>query len=153
MSPDNVIESVTNGRGESMRKAILVGALVGLLLGLAWPWITNADARNGCNSRACEERVARKQCSQTRVVPCIRRAALHYRQSFPDMLRVARCESSLDPYNEYAGHRGLFQFNYPGTWNTTKYAKHDPYSAKWNSLAAAWMWSRKPSRRNEWACR
>lgn len=28
-----------------MRKAILVGALVGLLLGLAWPWITSADAR------------------------------------------------------------------------------------------------------------
>lgn len=132
-----------------MKAAIAVGVIVGVLIGLM-----AADAKAGkgrCNSRACEERVARKQCSQARVVPCIRRAALHYRQPFADMLRVARCESSLDPYNEYAGHRGLFQFNYPGTWNTTKYSTHDPYSAKWNSLAAAWMW--KQGRRSEWQCR
>lgn len=121
---------------------------------LAWTLfvaLSEANASTGCNSRACVERVARKQCSQTRVVPCIRRAALHYRQSFQDMLRVARCESSLDPYNEYAGHHGLFQY-LESTWASTPYGKRDIYSAKWQSLATGWMWSRKPSRRNEWAC-
>ena len=110
-----------------------------------------AEARKGCNTLACEKRVALKQCSQKRVVPCIRYAALRYRQPVGDMLRVARCESGLNPYAVgFRIHRGLFQFNYPGTWNTTPYAGRNPFSAKWNSLAAAWMWS--VGRRSEWEC-
>lgn len=128
-----------------MRRVVLAVAVAGAFVPTA-----QADAKKqGCNSVKCEERVARKQCSQQRVVPCIRRAALHYQQSFPDLLRVARCESSLDPYNEYAGHYGLFQF-LPSTFATTKYAGRDINSAKWNSLAAAWMWAN--GRRGEWAC-
>jgi hypothetical protein len=110
-----------------------------------------AEAKNGgCSSSACIERVARKQCSQTRVVPCIRRAALRHGQPYADALRVARCESSLDPYNEYAGHYGLYQF-LGSTWATTPYGFRWIYSAKWQALAAMWMWAH--GRRGEWACR
>lgn len=83
-------------------------------------------------------------------MPCIVKAARRYGQPVEDALRVARCESSLDPHNEYLGHLGVFQFLYPGTWDTTPYAGKDVYSAKWNSLAAMWMWSH--GRRSEWQC-
>ena len=110
----------------------------------------SSNAHEGCHSSRCVERVARKQCSQTRVVPCIRRAALHYRQSFSDLLRVGRCESGLDPYAVGFGvHHGLFQF-LPSTWQTTRYRWRWVYSAKWNALAAAWMW--RQGRRGEWQC-
>ena len=108
-----------------------------------------AQAKPGCRSQACVERVARKQCNQTHVVACIRRAAIHHHQPFADALRVARCESSLDPYNEYVGHHGLYQF-LTSTWATTPYRGHWIYSAKWQSLAAMWMW--RVGRRSEWQC-
>lgn len=106
----------------------------------------------GCRSTTCLERVARKQCSQKRVVPCIRRAALHYHQPFYDLLRVARCESTLNPWARNGVHAGLFQFRVatPSTWATTPYARKNPFRAKWSSLAAAWAWS--VGRRSEWQC-
>lgn len=110
-----------------------------------------AQAKPGCHSSSCVERVARKQCSQTRVVPCIRRAAIHWRVSFPMLLRKARCESSLNPYAVgFAVHHGLFQF-LPSTWRSTPYGSRWIHSAKWNSLAAAWM--HRVGRGGEWACR
>ncbi len=78
-------------------------------------------------------------CSNRNVMACIREAAAFYRQPLTDAIRVARCESGFDPHNSYTGHLGLFQFLYPGTWNTTPYRDHDVYSAKWNALAAMWM--------------
>jgi len=114
---------------------------------------SSVAARERCNTTSCNERVARKACSQTRVVSCIRRAALRWRVSFSMLLRKARCESGLDPYAVGFGvHRGLFQFNWPGTWATTPYRRRDVFSAKWNSLAAAWMHSSRVNRGNEWAC-
>ena len=132
---------------------VIRGRLIVLAVLTTALWFpAQAEARKGCNTLACEKRVALKQCSQKRVVPCIRYAALRYRQSFTDMMRVARCESGLNPYAVgFRIHRGLFQFNYPGTWNTTPYAGRNPFSAKWNSLAAAWTWSQ--GRRGEWQCR
>lgn len=56
----------------------------------------------------------------------------------------------MDPHNAYTDHYGLFQFLYPSTWDTTPYARRDVWSAKWNSLAAMWMWAN--GRRGEWAC-
>lgn len=110
------------------------------------------EAKHGCDTRACQQRVAKKQCSQKRVIPCIRRAALHHRVNFRMLLRKARCESRLNPYAVgFRIHRGLFQFNFPGTWGTTPYRRHDPFRAKWNALAAAWM--HKQGRGNEWQCR
>ena len=69
----------------------------------------------------------------------------------PDMLRVAKCESNLNPFNVTAPHfaTGLFQF-LPSTWATTPYAERDIFDPEVNAYAAAWMWS--VGRRNEWAC-
>lgn len=98
------------------------------------------------------ERVAAAHCERGRVVSCIHRAALHQRQSFGAMLAVGRCESRLNPAarNPQSDATGLFQILFPGTWNTTPYARRSPWSAKWNALAAAWMWAR--GRRGEWVC-
>lgn len=123
------------------------------------------DARDGCQTRSCEERVARKQCSQVRVVPCIRRAALHWRVDFSMLLRKARCESGLNPYaiNGLPRNRvpismaallgrsaGVMQF-IPSTWGTTPYAGRSIWSAEWSSLAAGWM--HHVNRGSEWSCR
>ncbi len=120
-----------------------------LVLLLAVP---TADARHGkrCHGRSCHERVAAKQCSQKRVVPCIRRAAFRWHVSFPMLLRKARCESTLNPYARNGVHAGLFQFNYPGTWSTTPYRARNPYRAKWNALAAGYM--HRVGRGSEWSC-
>jgi soluble lytic murein transglycosylase-like protein len=67
------------------------------------------------------------------------------------MLRVARCESNLDPYNVTPPYSasGLFQF-LPGTWASTPYANDDIFDPVANANAAGWMWS--VGRRNEWVC-
>lgn len=110
-------------------------------------------AAAGCQTQRCEERVARKQCSQTRVVPCIRRAAIHWRVDFQMLLRKARCESTLNPLAANGVHAGLFQFRVaaPSTWASTPYARRSPWRAKWNALAAAWM--HRVGRGGEWSCR
>lgn len=113
----------------------------------------HAHARASCHARSCIERVARKQCSQTRPVPCIRRAAMHWRVSFVMLLRKARCESRLNPFAANGVHAGLFQFRVaaPSTWSTTPYARRSPWRAKWSALAAGWM--HHVGRGREWACR
>jgi soluble lytic murein transglycosylase-like protein len=108
------------------------------------------EAKSDCQTRACEQRVAAKQCSQSRVVPCIRRAALRYRVSYQMLLRKARCESNLNPYaRNPSGSSGLFQF-LPSTWATTPYAGRSIWSARWNALAAGWMHA--AGRGGEWVC-
>ena len=85
------------------------------------------------------------------IVPIIYAAADAYGQSREDMLRVARCESGLDPNQVTPPYQasGLFQF-LPGTWATTPYASQDIFDPVANANAAAWMWS--VGRRNEWVC-
>lgn len=112
--------------------------------------VAPVEARVNCNKQ-CQQRVAKKQCSQKRVIPCIRHASLRWNVNIHMLLRKARCESGLNPYAVgFIIHRGLFQFNFPGTWGTTPYAKHDPFRALWNSLAAAWM--HHVGRGGEWQC-
>ncbi len=85
------------------------------------------------------------------IVDIIYAAADRYGQPREDMLRVAQCESALDPnaVNPYSGTSGLFQFM-PSTWQTTPYADQNIFDATANANAAAWMWS--VGRRGEWAC-
>lgn len=85
------------------------------------------------------------------IIGIIYAAADAYGQPREDMLRVARCESVLDPnaVNPYSNASGLFQF-LPGTWATTPYADQDIFDPVANANAAAWMWS--VGRRNEWVC-
>jgi hypothetical protein len=89
--------------------------------------------------------------SQQQMIDIIYAAADTYGQPRADMLRVARCESVLDPraVNATSGASGLFQFM-PGTWKSTPFAGEDIFDPEANANAAAWMWS--VGRRNEWHC-
>ena len=89
-------------------------------------------------------------CSQRNVRPCIWLAAKRYHVSYALLLRKARCESTLNPYAVGGVNRGLFQFNWPGTWRSTPYGRHSVFSARWNALAAAWMHAH--GRGGEWSC-
>lgn len=114
-----------------------------------------ANARPGCHSRACSERVARKHCSNRHPHWCVERAILTYRLDGWQaswMRRIPGCESGWDPHavnGGGSGSLGLYQFM-PGTWASTPYGRHSPFSAKWASLAAAWMV--RAGRSREWVC-
>lgn len=66
-------------------------------------------------------------------------------------LRVARCESNYNPnaVNQWSGTEGLFQFM-PSTWRGTPYGQYNVFSAKYNSLGAAWLYSRQGG--SPWQC-
>lgn len=85
------------------------------------------------------------------IVSIIYAAAAAYGQSGDDMLRVAICESGLDPNNVTPPYdaSGLFQF-LPGTWASTPYAGYSVFDPVANANAAAWMWA--VGRRGEWVC-
>ena len=89
--------------------------------------------------------------STDEIIAIIHAAADRYGQSREDMLRVAECESGLDPYNVTPPYSasGLFQF-LPGTWATTPYADQDIFDPVANANATGWMWS--VGRRYEWVC-
>ncbi len=89
--------------------------------------------------------------TEDEIIEIIYAAADQYGQSREDMLRVARCESVLDPsaVNASSNASGLFQF-LPSTWATTPYAEQDIFDPVANAEAAAWMWDN--GRRNEWTC-
>ena len=89
--------------------------------------------------------------SQDQIIQIIYAAADRYGQPRADMLRVARCESVLDPnaVNASGGSYGLFQF-IPSTWATTPYAGDNIFDAYASANAAGWMWQQ--GRRNEWVC-
>lgn len=127
-----------------------------------------AKKRDVCHTKRCEERVARKACSQTRPKACIRRAAIHWRVSEAMLLRKTKCESGFNPYAYYGApfnrtplswdalmdrdlSAGLMQFK-ARTWTTTPYARRSIWRAKWNALAGAWMHSAGVGRGGEWAC-
>lgn len=88
---------------------------------------------------------------ETGIVGIINNAADEYGQSREDMLRVATCESNLDPnaVNPSSNASGLFQF-LPSTFATTPYADEDIFDPVANARAAGWMWAN--GRRNEWVC-
>lgn len=89
--------------------------------------------------------------SSEEIIDLIYDAATFYGLNGNDMLRVARCESNLDPDNVTPPHSasGLFQF-LPGTWKTTPYADRSVFDPEANAYAAGWMWS--VGRRSEWTC-
>ena len=87
------------------------------------------------------------------IVNIIYAAADRWGQPRADMLRVARCESNLDPraVNRSSGASGLFQFM-PGTFAGTPNGKRgeDIFNAYTSADAAGWMWAN--GMRNHWAC-
>ena len=95
--------------------------------------------------------VARRRWRERRIIRIIHRAADRYNQNGDAMVKVARCESNLDPYAVSPDRRyhGLFQF-LRSTFRDTPYGNEDIYDPKANALAAAWKWER--GERNEWVC-
>ncbi len=88
--------------------------------------------------------------TRDQIIGFIYAAADRYEQSRSAMLRVAECESNLNPNAvNPVGSYGLFQF-VRSTWDTTPYAQYDIFDAWANANAAGWMWS--VGRRNEWVC-
>jgi uncharacterized protein YraI len=89
--------------------------------------------------------------SKDDIVSIIYAAADKYGQPRADMLRVAECESNLDPnaVNPVSGTSGLFQFM-PSTFASTPYAGDSIFDPWASANAAGWMWS--VGRRGEWAC-
>src|SRR5215203_501569 len=89
--------------------------------------------------------------SEEQIVDIIYEAADNYGQSREDMLRVARCESGLNPNAVGGGgaYYGLFQF-VPSTFAGTPYGQYDIYDPWANANAAAWMWSE--GKKSNWVC-
>jgi len=89
------------------------------------------------------------ECSNSNVFACISNASRRWHVDYGLMVRRAKCESTFDPHNQYAGHDGLYQF-LPSTFAETIYRHHDIWSAKWNALAAAEMQSEGQG--SQWEC-
>ena len=89
--------------------------------------------------------------SEQQVIDIIYEAADNYGQSRDDMLRVARCESGLNPSAVGGGGawHGLFQF-VPSTFADTPYGQYDIYDPWANANAAGWMWSE--GQKSSWVC-
>ncbi|MCA9862769.1 MAG: transglycosylase SLT domain-containing protein [Thermomicrobiales bacterium] len=102
---------------------------------------------SGGSGERCQGNYTEKE-----ILDFIASAAKKYGQSKNAMVRVARCESNLDPcaVNRSGPYYGLFQF-LKSTWNKTPYGDQSIYDPKAQAMAAAWMWSE--GRKNEWACK
>ncbi len=91
--------------------------------------------------------------SDQEIISIIYAAADRWGQPRADMLRVARCESNLDPavVNRSSGASGLFQFM-PSTFAFTPNGKRGEniFNAYSSADAAGWMWTN--GMRNHWAC-
>ncbi len=94
------------------------------LLAAAVP--TTAHAGDRCRVRDSDEAILRY----------IRRAARKYGQSNRAMIRVARCESNLNPcaFNRRGPYYGLYQY-LKSTWRSTPYGHRDIYDPKAQALA------------------
>lgn len=117
-----------------------------------WAYGDYLRAGSGSNNEGSSGVDGSDGWSQDEIIAIIYAAADRYGQSREDMLRVARCESGLNPRAVgpapyYAS--GLFQF-LQSTWASTPYASEDIFDPVANANAAGWMWS--VGRRNEWVC-
>ncbi|MFM9107559.1 MAG: SH3 domain-containing protein, partial [Chloroflexota bacterium] len=114
-------------------------------------WLSNAYLELPVEPEPEVGRNGRPEWTEREIVSIIEAAADRYHQPREDMLRVARCESNLDPYAvNPSGSYGLFQF-VRSTWESTPFADEDIFDPEANANAAGWMW--KQGRRAEWVCK
>jgi hypothetical protein len=134
--PPKTVTSVSRALSQARSRRLAFSAL----LAVAMP--PRAEAGNRCSDNH----------SENEILDYIAKAAKKYGQSKSAMVRVARCESALDPcaVNRSGPYYGLFQF-LKSTWKTTPYGDHDIYDPKAQALAAGWMWKR--GRKDEWSCK
>ncbi len=113
-------------------------------------WIAGEYLETPADPEPETDRKGNAEYSRRQIVRIIYAAADRYDQSRSDMLRVAECESNLDPYAvNPSGSYGLFQF-IRSTWESTPYGHKDIFDPEANANAAAWMWSE--GRKSEWVC-
>jgi uncharacterized protein YraI len=113
-------------------------------------WIAGEYLETPADPEPETDRNGHADYSRRQIVHVIYAAADRYDQSKSDMLRVAECESNLDPYAvNPSGSYGLFQF-IRSTWESTPYGHRDIFDPEANANAAAWMWSE--GRKSEWVC-
>jgi hypothetical protein len=131
-------------------------AALGTIGAIAITAVTSvSEARKRERTRNRKSRDKTESCrvrhSEQEILNFIAKAAKKYGQSENAMVRVARCESVLDPcaVNRSGPYYGLFQY-LKSTWKTTPYGDRDIFDPEAQSLATGWMW--KQGRKNEWAC-
>jgi uncharacterized protein YraI len=113
-------------------------------------WIADEYLESPADPEPEVGRNGNPEYSRKQIVRIIYAAADRYDQSRSDMLRVAECESNLDPYAvNPSGSYGLFQF-IRSTWKSTPFGNKDIFDPEANANAAAWMWSE--GRKSEWVC-
>ena len=113
-------------------------------------WIADDYLETPADPEPETDRNGGSEYSHKQIVRIIYAAADRYDQSRSDMLRVAECESNLDPYAvNPSGSYGLFQF-IRSTWKSTPFGNKDIFDPEANANAAAWMWSE--GRKSEWVC-
>lgn len=103
-------------------------------------------------ARVTAEQRCRARDSEDEILRYIAEAATEYGQSEQAMVRVARCESTLNPcaLNSDGPYYGLYQF-LKSTWQSTPYGDRDIFDPQAQALAAGWMWQQ--GRKNEWVCK
>jgi hypothetical protein len=97
------------------------------------------------------EQRCRVRASEDEILGYIAEAARAYGQSEEAMVRVARCESVLNPcaVNDNGPYYGLYQF-LKSTWRSTPFGDRDIFDPEAQALATGWMWQQ--GRKNEWVC-
>ena len=113
-------------------------------------WIADEYLETPADPEPETDKNGHAEYSRKQIVRIIYAAADRYGQSRSAMLRVAECESNLDPYAvNPSGSYGLFQF-IRSTWESTPFGNKDIFDPEANANAAAWMWSE--GRKSEWVC-
>jgi uncharacterized low-complexity protein len=114
------------------------------------------SAPDACADRLCtrddaDVRSCRTRDGHTAIARCyINRAAVHYRQSGRLARSIAWRESRYHWWvTNSSAHRGLYQFT-DTLWAHTPYRARSPYSPRYASLAAMWLW--RHGGYGNWAC-
>jgi uncharacterized protein YraI len=111
----------------------------------------NGNRNNNRNNNRNATTRNQKTYTRDEIISIIYAAADRYGQDRADMLRVAECESALDPYAVHpSGSYGLYQF-IRTTWKSTPYGDQSMFDPTANANAAGWMWAQ--GRRSEWVCK
>lgn len=161
MIPDAFDDAVRGLSSSSSRRAALAALIVAAMAPLAGGDIsagkfTDPRKRDKKNRKKNKKDTSsnggcQNNASEKEILNFIDKAAKKYGQSYSAMVRVARCESVLDPcaVNKSGPYYGLFQF-LKSTWKTTPYGDKSIWDPEAQALATAWMW--KQGRKKEWAC-
>jgi hypothetical protein len=142
-------------RGFSRRSLAVAAVVAAPSLSVARPRRKSGRRDKSEKRKKGDKKGKSKSCQNTyseqQIIRFIGKAARKYGQSKKVMLRVARCESNLDPcaVNRSGPYYGLYQY-LKSTWKTTPYGDESIWDPEAQAMATGWMW--KQGRKNEWVC-